>query len=119
MFGRVVDMKTLGNLVGAITSAGLVILPVIFSLRRDTNDSSPINSGTCALSNEQQDAVQGMFAILNVNCTYNVSVGPDGVEQWRNIVVGPLHRFFGRCDPEKRWLEAQWRAARASKDELQ
>eukprot|EP01051_Picozoa_sp_SAG22_P017680 SAG22_NODE_2787_length_2210_cov_4.155850_1_plen_483_part_00 len=33
VFGRVVDMKTLGNLVGAIISANLVILPVIFSLR--------------------------------------------------------------------------------------
>ena len=81
VFGRLVDIKTLGNIVGALVSAGLVVLPVIYSLRpHDTQRFS--SDDACGLSNDQRLTAQGLFATWNASCAYNLTIGPNGVTLW-------------------------------------
>ena len=77
--GRVLDMKTLGNIVASLASAALVVLPVIYSLRPERAETTA-NAGLgdpCALSAvEAISAVDTIRAVLsqNATCYYNISI---------------------------------------------
>ena len=81
VFGRVVDLKTLGNIIGGLVSFASVVVPVLYSLRPSKEEAGG-DTQTCELSTAQKTAVQEMLGAINVSCTYNMTVGPSGVTMW-------------------------------------
>ena len=75
---RVVDLKTLGNIMGAIVGIATTAVPILFSLRPSTA-SDGVGLESCELTELQTDAIRGLAGLFNASCTYNITVGPAGV----------------------------------------
>ena len=69
---RVVDLKTLGNIVAVIVGAATTAVPVLFSLRPGT---ASVGAGleSCGLSAAEQEAVRAMVGSWanSSMCSYN------------------------------------------------
>ena len=75
---RVVDLKTLGNIVAAIVGVATTAVPILFSLRPSTAGDG-VGQESCGLSAAEQAAFQTTASLINASCTYNITVGPAGV----------------------------------------
>ena len=75
---RVVDLKTLGNIVAAIVGVATTAVPILFSLRPSTA-SDGVGLESCGLSAAEQAAFQTTASLFTASCTYNITVGPAGV----------------------------------------
>ena len=69
---RVVDLKTLGNIVTAIVGVATTAVPILFSLRPSTA-SDGIGLESCGLSAAEQEAVRAMVGSWanSSMCSYN------------------------------------------------
>ena len=76
---RVVDLKTLGNIMAAIVGIATTAVPILFSLRPSTASDGVGLGGQCELTELQTDAIRGLAGLFNASCTYNITVGPAGV----------------------------------------
>ena len=68
---RVVDLKTLGNIVAAIVGVATTAVPILFSLRPST---ASIGDDVCSLTASEIATIQGMMMDRNESCAYNVSL---------------------------------------------
>eukprot|EP01045_Picozoa_sp_COSAG04_P012853 COSAG04_NODE_882_length_9663_cov_8.381639_8_plen_309_part_00 len=68
---RVVDLKTLGNIVAAIVGVATTAVPILFSLRPST---ASIGDDVCSLTTSEIATIQGMMMDRNVSCAYNMSL---------------------------------------------
>ena len=55
------------------------VLPMLVLLAEEPVSSS---AAECALTENQKSLLQSMAAEIGSTCTYNVTIGPQGVEQW-------------------------------------
>ena len=69
---RVVDLKTLGNIVAAIVGVATTAVPILFSLRPSTA-SDGVGLESCGLSAAEQEAVRAMVGSWENSsmCSYN------------------------------------------------
>ena len=69
---RVVDLKTLGNIMAAIVGIATTAVPILFSLRPSTA-SDGVGLGSCGLSAAEQEAVRAMVGSWENSsmCSYN------------------------------------------------
>jgi hypothetical protein len=67
---RVLDLKTLGNIVAAIAGVATTAVPILFSLRPSTVD---IGTDVCSLSASQVATIQGVM-MGTETCSYNVTL---------------------------------------------
>ena len=80
VFGRVFDMKTLGNLMAVITSIALTVLPVLFSLSPEATPGAE-SEVVCLLDIDTRRTIQSSLrAMANIkkSCVYNFSTSPGG-----------------------------------------
>ena len=70
---RVVDLKTLGNIVAAIVGVATTAVPILFSLRPSTV-SDGVGVGQCELNELQTNAIRGLAGLFNASCNYNTSI---------------------------------------------
>eukprot|EP01052_Picozoa_sp_SAG31_P020158 SAG31_NODE_1503_length_8079_cov_5.930827_7_plen_430_part_00 len=68
---RVVDLKTLGNIVVAIVGVATTVVPILFSLRPSVVS---IGDDVCSLTTSEIATIQGMMMDRNVSCAYNMSL---------------------------------------------
>ena len=68
---RVVDLKTLGNIVAAIVGVATTAVPILFSLRPST---ASIGDDMCSLTASEIATIQGMMMNRNESCAYNMSL---------------------------------------------
>ena len=71
---RVVDLKTLGNIVAAIVGVATTAVPVLFSLRPSTASDSVGSGRQCELNELQTNAIRGLAGLFNASCNYNTSI---------------------------------------------
>ena len=69
---RVVDLKTLGNIVAAIAGVATTAVPILFSLRPST--VGIIGDDVCSLTTSQIATIQGTMMDRNESCAYNMSL---------------------------------------------
>ncbi len=71
VFGRVMDLKTLGNILAGIAGVASTAVPILFSLR-----PSKIEMGdqVCALTAVEVSIIQSGMLSRNESCTYNVTL---------------------------------------------
>jgi hypothetical protein len=77
IFGVVVDKKYFVHLFLKLGALALSAATSIVALTGEK--TSVISDGFCGLDSTQQLAIQATMASFNSSCTYNVTVGPDGV----------------------------------------
>jgi hypothetical protein len=68
---RVVDLKTLSNILATIFGVGTTVVPILFSLR--PSDASVLGSeavaSTCGLTESQTATVRNILDLMNVSDT--------------------------------------------------
>eukprot|EP01047_Picozoa_sp_COSAG01_P062364 COSAG01_NODE_7919_length_2992_cov_4.821984_3_plen_286_part_00 len=81
VWGRVVDLRTFGNIIAGLVGIGSTVLPILFTLQQSAimPADSESNDASCELSEAQKVALQSTAQLINANCTFNISVGPSGV----------------------------------------
>jgi len=69
---RVVDLKTLNNIVATIFGIGTTVVPILFSLRPDAGDGDIISgSDACALTSTQVTMIRSSMLARNETCSFN------------------------------------------------
>ncbi len=72
---RVVDLKTLGNILGGIVGVATTAVPILFSLRPST---ASIGDDVCSLTASEiatiQGTIQGIMMGHNESCAYNMTL---------------------------------------------
>ena len=72
---RVVDLKTLGNIMAAIVGIATTAVPILFSLRPST---ASIGDDVCSLTASEiatiQGTIRGIMMGHNESCAYNMSL---------------------------------------------
>ena len=71
---RVVDLKTLGNIVAAIVGIATTAVPILFSLRPSTASDGVGSGAQCELNELQTNAIRGLAGLFNASCNYNASI---------------------------------------------
>ena len=71
---RVVDLKTLGNIVAGIVGVATTAVPILFSLRPSTASDGVGSGAQCELNELQTSAIRGLAGLFNASCNYNVSI---------------------------------------------
>ena len=70
---RVVDLKTLGNIVTAIIGVATTVVPILLSLRPDT--ASDVGLESCELTEAQLVSIRAAMFGRNASCSYNMTIG--------------------------------------------
>ena len=70
---RVMDLKTLGNIVATITGVASTAVPILLSLRLSTVEIGSDVDDLCTLSAPQVATIQGVM-MGNESCAYNVTL---------------------------------------------
>ena len=68
---RVVDLKTLGNIIACIIGIATTAVPILFSLRPST---ASIGDDVCSLTTSEIATIQGTMMDRNESCAYNISL---------------------------------------------
>ena len=71
---RVVDLKTLGNIVAGIVGVATTAVPILFSLRPSTA-SDGVGLESCELTEAQLVSIRAAMFGRNASCSYNMTVG--------------------------------------------
>ena len=71
---RVVDLKTLGNIVAAIVGIATTAVPILFSLRPSAASDGVGSGAQCELNELQTNAIRGLAGLFNASCNYNASI---------------------------------------------
>ena len=69
VLGRVIDMKTLGNILGALVSIGSTTVPIMWSLRPEHSNEA---TTPCALTEIETRTIRA--AISHISCSYNMTI---------------------------------------------
>jgi hypothetical protein len=76
VFGRVVDTKSLVNIIGMLVSGGTIILPVFYSLHHEDTSTDGLQLSPCALAPTQTAAIRSVVSSWQNSsvCSYNISL---------------------------------------------
>lgn len=77
VFGTVVDKRVLQQLFIGIFSLATTIVPVLLLMKPATAGDEE-----CSLNTDESELLQMLLKSFNATCTYNFTVGPDGVTVW-------------------------------------
>ena len=82
VFGTVIDIGMLKKIFTALVSFLLTVVPIILTLHQNHGEENEMRDAAnqCGTVTEMHRLLlQGTMALVNASCTWNMTVGPNGV----------------------------------------